>query len=199
MPGAHNVLNALGVLAVADFLGDPVRRRTSRRSRSSRASQRRFTVRGEVGGVTVVDDFGHHPAEVRATLAGARAGFPAAASSPRSSRTATRARAICSSEFARAFNDADVVVICDIYAAGEKPIAGVDVGDAGQGDARRTATRTSRYVRAPRGRRAAGSRQQAQPGDLVITLGAGNIQLDVQRGHRAARGRASGRQEPGAR
>ena len=73
----------------------------------------------------VVDDYGHHPAEIRATLAGARAGFTIAASSPRSSRIATRARATCMGEFARAFNEADMVVVCDIYAAGEEPIAGV--------------------------------------------------------------------------
>ena len=74
MPGAHNVLNALGVLAVADFLAIPFATYVKALAQFEGVA-RRFTVRGEVGGVTVVDDFGHHPAEVRATLPGARASF----------------------------------------------------------------------------------------------------------------------------
>ena len=71
MPGAHNVLNALAVLAVADFLAIPFATYAKALAQFEGVA-RRFTVRGEVGGVTVVDDFGHHPAEIRATLAGAK-------------------------------------------------------------------------------------------------------------------------------
>src|SRR4029079_11037856 len=74
MPGRHNVLNSLAALAVADFLGVPFEK-TREALHSFQGVQRRFTVRGSAKGVLVVDDFGHHPAEVRATLQGARAGF----------------------------------------------------------------------------------------------------------------------------
>ena len=174
MPGAHNVLNALGVLAVTDFLGigfDAYAKAIA----SFEGVARRFTVRGEVGGITVVDDFGHHPAEVKATLSGAKAAFGgrrviAAFQPHRFTRTRDQL-----DEFARAFHDADKVVICDIFAAGERPIEGVSsealvrlVREAGHPDVS--------YV--PRREDVAGELAgQARPGDLVITLGAGNIQL----------------------
>src|SRR5205085_12544965 len=75
MPAAHNVLNALGVLAMADFMAIPFDTYAKAIGQFEGVA-RRFTVRGEVGGVTVVDDFGHHPAEVKATLDGARRSFP---------------------------------------------------------------------------------------------------------------------------
>src|SRR5207302_4442437 len=119
-----NVLNALGVLAIADFLAIPFDVYAKSLAQFEGVA-RRFTVRGEVGGITVVDDFGHHPAEVRATLAGARASFGgrrvvAAFQPHRFSRTRDQWE-----EFPRAFHDADKVVICDVFAAGEKPIDGV--------------------------------------------------------------------------
>src|SRR5580765_669530 len=124
MPGAHNVLNALGVLAVADFLAIPFAQYVDALAHFEGVA-RRFTVRGEVGGITVVDDFGQHPAEVRATLQGARASFTgrrvlAAFQPHRFSRTRDQWE-----EFPRAFHAADKVVICDIFAAGEKPIDGI--------------------------------------------------------------------------
>ena len=122
----------------------------------------------------VVDDYGHHPAEIRATLAGARTGFPdrrlVVAFQP---HRYTRTRDLMG-EFARAFNDADVVVVCDIYAAGEEPIAGVVVGA-------RSSTRCARRATAapPRGqarrRRRRRSRRELRDGDIVITLGAGDV------------------------
>src|SRR3954465_1482835 len=174
MPGAHNVLNALGVLAAADFLAIPFATCAQALAQFEGVA-RRFTVRGEVGGVTVVDDFGHHPAEVRATLAGARAAFAgrrvvAAFQPHRYTRTRDQL-----DEFARAFHDADKVVICDIFAAGEKPIDGVSsellvqlAREAGHPDIHYVAKREDL---------AAWLDAQAKAGDLVITLGAGNIQL----------------------
>jgi len=174
MPGAHNVLNALGVLVVADFLKIPFAT-YARAIASFEGVARRFTVRGEVGGITVVDDFGHHPAEVKATLAGARSAFHgrrvvAAFQPHRFTRTRDQL-----AEFARAFHDADRIVICDIFAAGERPIDGVSsevlarmVREAGHPDVA--------YV--PRREDVAGAlADKARPGDLLITLGAGNIQL----------------------
>src|SRR3954466_10667538 len=124
MPGNHNVLNALGVLAISDFMGIPFDTYVKALAQFEGVA-RRFTVRGEVGGITVVDDFGHHPAEVRATLQGARAAFTgrrviAAFQPHRFTRTRDQW-----DEFPSAFHDADKVVICDIFAAGEKPIDGI--------------------------------------------------------------------------
>ncbi len=174
MPGAHNVLNALGVLAVADFMAIAFDTYVKAIAQFEGVA-RRFTVRGEVGGVTVVDDFGHHPVEVRATLAGAKASFGgrrvvAAFQPHRFTRTRDQW-----DEFPRAFHDADKVVICDIFAAGEKPIEGV-TSERLVALAREAGHRDIHYI--PRREDlAAWLDAQARPGDLVITLGAGNIQL----------------------
>jgi UDP-N-acetylmuramate--alanine ligase len=174
MPGTHNVLNALGVLAVADFVALPFEV-YSRALSQFEGVARRFTVRGEVGGVTVVDDFGHHPAEVRATLSGAKAAFAgrrvvAAFQPHRFTRTRDQL-----DEFARAFHDADEVAICDIFAAGEKPIEGVS-SEVLVRLAQEAGHPAITYI--PRREDlAAWLDAQARPGDLVITLGAGNIQL----------------------
>jgi len=174
MPGTHNVLNALGVLVIADHLGIPFDTYVKAIAQFEGVA-RRFTVRGEVGGVTIVDDFGHHPAEVKATLSGAKSAFGgrrvvAAFQPHRFTRTRDQLP-----EFARAFHDADKVVICDIFPAGEKPIDGVSsealvklARDAGHGDITHVPRREDI---------AAWLDAQARPGDLVITLGAGNIQL----------------------
>src|SRR5262249_26242805 len=136
---------------------------------------RRFTVRGEVGGITVVDDFGHHPAEVRATLAGAKASFSgrrvvAAFQPHRFTRTRDQL-----GEVSTAFHAADRVAICDIFAAGEKPIDGVS-SEVLVRRAREAGHAGVAYI--PRREDlAAWLDAQAEPGDLVITLGAGNIQL----------------------
>jgi UDP-N-acetylmuramate--alanine ligase len=174
MPGSHNVLNALGVLAISDFLALPFETYAKAIGQFEGVA-RRFTVRGIVGNVTVVDDFGHHPAEVKATLSGARSAFSgrrviAAFQPHRHTRTRDQLP-----EFARAFHDADKVVICDIFAAGEKPIDGVSsevlvklARDAGHKDITYIPRREDI---------AAWLDSHAQAGDLVITLGAGNIQL----------------------
>ena len=174
MPGHHNVLNALAVLAVADFMEIPFDTYVKAIARFE-GIQRRFTVRGEVGGVTIVDDFGHHPAEVRATLSGARAAFPgrrilAAFQPHRFTRTRDQFQ-----EFAKSFYDADKVILCDVFAAGEKPIEGVTsetlvraIKDQGHKD----------VVLVPRREDVAAALDaQVKQGDLVITLGAGDIQL----------------------
>lgn len=174
MPGTHNVLNALAVVAVCDFLDVPFDV-VSKALADFDGIQRRFTVRGEVGGITIVDDFGHHPTEVRATLAGARAGFGgrrviAAFQPHRYTRTRDQFQ-----EFASSFYDADKVIICDVFAAGEAPIEGANsealvqaIKDSGHKDVTYIPKReaVAKHIA-----------DLARPGDLVITLGAGDIQL----------------------
>ena len=174
MPGHHNVLNSLAVLAIADFLEIPFETYAKAIARFE-GIQRRFTIRGECGGVTVVDDFGHHPAEVRATLSGARAAFPgrrivAAFQPHRYTRTRDQFQ-----EFAKSFYDADKVVLCDVFAAGEKPIEGV-TSDQLVRAIKEQGHKDVTYV-ARREDVAAALDGVIKPGDLVITLGAGDIQL----------------------
>jgi UDP-N-acetylmuramate--alanine ligase len=172
MPGQHNVLNSLAALAVADFLGvgfDVYREALAGFS----GVGRRFTVRGEAGGVLVVDDYGHHPAEVRATLAGARSGFRdrrlVVAFQP---HRYTRTRDLMG-EFARAFNEAELVAVCDVYAAGEEPIAGV-TSERLVAEMRASGHRGALYVPA-RAEVAAVLVGRLRPGDIFITLGAGDV------------------------
>ena len=174
MPGDHNVLNALGVLAMSDFLGIPFATYVKAIAHFEGVA-RRFTVRGEVGGVTVVDDFGHHPAEVRATLAGARAAFAgrriiAAFQPHRFTRTRDQWH-----EFPTAFHDADCIALCDVFAAGEKPIDGIS-SEALVAQCKAAGHPDAHYV-AKREDLARWLDERAKAGDLVITLGAGNIQL----------------------
>ena len=174
MPGRHNVLNSLATLAVADFLGIPFSKVADALA-SFQGVQRRFTVRGTHDGIMVVDDFGHHPVEVRATLAAARAGFPgrrvvAAFQPHRFTRTRDQFDA-----FAVAFNDADAVVLCDVFPAGESPIPGADSARLAQA-VRDHGHRDVTYV--PRREDVAEHlANRVRPGDIVITLGAGDIQL----------------------
>lgn len=174
MPGQHNVLNSLAVLAICDATGVPFDV-TKKSLASFQGIQRRFTIRGEVGGITIVDDFAHHPAEIRTTLAGAKAAFPgrrviAAFQPHRYTRTRDQFH-----EFASSFYDADRVCMCDVFSAGESAIAGADtsslvqaVRDRGHNDVTYVPKRediSSWLV------------EQIKEGDVVITLGAGNIQL----------------------
>src|SRR3989449_6021238 len=171
MVGAHNVLNALATCAVAHELGIEFEK-TAEALREFAGVQRRFTVRGEVNGITVVDDYGHHPAEIRATLAGARASFPhrriVCAFQP---HRYTRTRDLLG-EFATAFNDADSLLLTEVYAAGEDPIAGISgarLHEAVKACGHRDAAFVERSDLARR------LRERVGRGDLVLTLGAGDI------------------------
>ena len=171
MPGTHNVLNSLAVLAVADFLGVPFD--TYRAALAGfEGVGRRFTVRGEVAGVMVVDDYGHHPAEIRATLGGARGGFSRRIVAAFQPHRYTRTRDLLG-DFARAFHEADVVVLTDIYAAGEEPIPGVSsealgrlMREAGHPEVHHVPRRAD--VIATLG-------PLLRDGDILITLGAGDV------------------------
>jgi UDP-N-acetylmuramate--alanine ligase len=172
MPGAHNVLNALATLAVADFLEIPFDVYVSALS-SFAGVQRRFTIRGEAGGVTVVDDYGHHPEEIKATLTGARGAFPGrrlvAVFQP---HRFTRAAAL-TAEFATAFYQADRVLCGDVYAAGEDPVAGV-TGRTLADAIRAHGHKDVLYV-GPVPALVTQVVTEARPGDVVITLGAGDV------------------------
>ena len=171
MPGIHNVLNALAVLAVTDELGvshDVVRAALA----TFAGVQRRFTVVGEESGVTVVDDYAHHPAEVQATLEAAVRAYGrrivVAFQPHRYSRTRD-----CFDELVRAFNRADVLLVTDVYAAGEAPIAGADAKSL-VGAIRSRGHRDVTHV-PERAALAAALEARVRPGDIVLTLGAGDI------------------------
>jgi len=171
MPGDHNVSNALSAVAVARHLGmkkDEIRAAL----KAFGGVNRRFTKVGVVNDVTIIDDYGHHPVEITAVL--------------KAARQATEGRVIAVhqphrysrlhhhfDEFCACFNDADVVGITDVYAAGEQPIEGASRDDLvaglirhGHRHARAVASEDDleRLVR-----------EQAKPGDMVVCLGAGTI------------------------
>ena len=118
VPGQHNVRNALAVLAIADLLGLP-REKAAHALGEYAGTSRRFQLRGEINGIQIFDDYAHHPTEIRATLEGARARFPGqriwAVWQP---HTYSRTRTLLL-EFARAFQDADEVIVTEVYAARE--------------------------------------------------------------------------------
>lgn len=171
MPGDHNVSNALSAIAVARHLG-------MKKSEIKAALEgfggvnRRFTKVGEVGGVTIIDDYGHHPVEIAAVLKAARQateGRVIAVHQPhRYSRLSHHF-----DEFCACFNDADVAGIADVFAAGEEPIPGADRDGLVAGLIRhghrhaRAVESEDDLVRLVK--------EQAKPGDMVVCLGAGTI------------------------
>ena len=168
MPGRHNVLNATAAVAIARQLEVPAEKIAEGLSHF-RGVDRRFQLRGTARGVTVVDDYGHHPTEIRATLAAAREcghrKIHVVFQPHRYSRTLD-----LMDEFAGAFTDADTVIVLPIYAASEEPIPGV------------TAERLAEKITGPQVNFApdfpsavSAVAAQAREGDLILTLGAGNV------------------------
>ena len=172
IPGVHMALNATGVLAAAWALGVDVES-AARGIASFGGVKRRFEHVGVIGDVSVVDDYAHHPTEVRATLAAARtstAGARWVVFQPhRYSRTAAFAR-----DFGAAFDDADHVVILDVYSAGEAPVPGVS-GKTVVDAILRHRPRTRLAYFPHRGDVAQYVADRARPGDLVMTMGAGDV------------------------
>jgi UDP-N-acetylmuramate--alanine ligase len=172
VPGRHNVLNALAAIGVGLDLEIPFL--TIQKALAGFTGvQRRFDVRGQVGGVTVVDDYGHHPAEIRATLAAAKAGFDCRVVALFQPHRYTRTHHL-RQEFLTAFNQADVLVVMDIYAAGEPSIPGVSAEDLAD-DIRAHGHRDVTYLGSDRARVLDHLVQITRPGDLVLTLGAGDV------------------------
>jgi UDP-N-acetylmuramate--alanine ligase len=172
MPGRHNVLNALATIAVARELGLSFAR-IAEGFNGFCGVQRRFQILTTINDIMVVDDYGHHPAEVKATLAAARAGWQerrvvAVFQPHRYSRTQALFE-----DFATAFYDADQLLVMDVYAAGEEPIPGVSAADL-VGAIGNHGHRDVHYCADPAAvlTHLQGS---VRSGDLVITLGAGSI------------------------
>jgi len=171
MPGRHNVQNALAAIAVALELGVSDGQIQSGFARFG-GVKRRFTKVGEVDGVTVIDDYGHHPVEIRAVLAAAREAAEGRVIAVCQPHRYSRLSSLMT-EFETAFNDADIVYVTPVYAAGEAPIAGVDAAALVQGLKERGHRAAGEIADA--GALAAELAQVARPGDLVVCLGAGDI------------------------
>ena len=172
VPGRHNVANALAAIAVGLDVEVPFV--SIQKALAAFAGvQRRFQLRGNVAGVTVVDDYGHHPAEIRATLAAAKAGFDGRVVAVFQPHRFTRTFHL-RDEFATAFNQADVLVLMDIYAAGETPIEGVSAADLAE-RIRAHGHRNVTYLGGDRAQLLDHLCDITRPGDLVLTLGAGDV------------------------
>jgi UDP-N-acetylmuramate--alanine ligase len=170
VPGAYNAQNAIGALAVATELGVSPGV-TAEALAAFEGVARRFSVRGDVGGILVVDDYAHNPTKVAALLAAARRGWPAARivaifQPHRFTRTHTVGH-----QFAHAFDPADEVIVTGIYAADEPPIPGVDAGIIVRAV---SARRPVRFV-PDLADAAALVAAEARPGDLILTIGAGDV------------------------
>ena len=171
VPGRHSVQNALAAVAVGLELDVPFARIAAALA-EFRGAERRFEHRGVVNGITVIDDYGHHPTEIAAVLAAARAANPPRIVVAFQPHRYTRTRDLMA-EFGAALAAADEVVLTDIYAASEDPIAGVTIEAlaAAVNRARPTPVHVVPNIADLAGRVA----DLARPGDLVITLGAGSI------------------------
>ena len=179
MPGAHNVLNCLATIAVADELEVPLDV-TKQALATFDGVARRFTIVGVVDNITMVDDYGHHPAEIRATLDAARRAFPGddrrvvVAFQP---HRYTRTKDLFH-DFTRCFNQCDVLVVTDVYAAGEAPIPGASSERLVQA-IREHGHHDARYI-ADKAELPEALEKIVRPGDIVIAQGAGDINQAVR-------------------
>src|ERR1700727_2865464 len=171
VPGVHNVLNATAAIAVGvglDVELDAIRTGLDQ----FRGVDRRFQLRGRAAGVSVIDDYGHHPTEIRATLAAAKqCGFRKVHVVFQPHRY-TRTRDLVE-EFTTAFGDADSLFVLDIYAASEKPVEGIS-GEALAATIREKGGLNAKYVGSFQDAVSSAS-ALAQDGDMILTLGAGSV------------------------
>ena len=171
MPGDHNVSNALSAVAVARHLG-----MKAEEIRAALAAfggvNRRFTKVGEVNGVTIIDDYGHHPVEIAAVLKAARQATEGRVIAVHQPHRYTRLHSLFE-DFCNCFNEADVVAIAEVFAAGEDPIEGATRDDLVAGLIRHG----HRHARALHSEEDLERlvREQTHPGDMVVCLGAGTI------------------------
>jgi len=171
VPGLHNVYNALAAVVVGmdlDLRFEVIRDALAEFT----GVDRRFQVRGEAGGITVVDDYAHHPVELKATLNAAKDGFGRRVIAVFQPHRYSRTQALLG-EFSTAFYQADRLFVTEIYPAGEAPIPGVSgrqIADGVAGHGHRHVT----YV-ADKSELAKAVLDQAAPGDMVLTLGAGDV------------------------
>jgi UDP-N-acetylmuramate--alanine ligase len=171
MPGRHNVLNAMAAIGVALQLG--IDDKTIQTGFAKFGGvKRRFTNVGEVGGATIIDDYGHHPVEIRAVLAAAREGARGRVIAVVQPHRYSRLGDLMD-EFQQAFNDADIVYVAPVYAAGETPVEGVG-SDALVAGLRRRGHRAAQTVAGPEAL-AAALAADLRPDDMIVCLGAGDI------------------------
>jgi UDP-N-acetylmuramate--alanine ligase len=171
VPGVHNILNATAAIAVGVGLEvalDAIRTGLDQ----FRGVDRRFQLRGRAAGVSVIDDYGHHPTEIKATLAAARqCGFRKVHVVFQPHRY-TRTRDLIE-DFAAAFGNADTLFVLDIYAASEKPIEGIS-GEALARTVREKGGRSAQYA-GSFGDAVSSVAAVAEDGDMILTLGAGSV------------------------
>ena len=171
MPGRHNVQNALAAIGVAAELGIPDET-IARGFEKFHGVKRRFTKVGEVDGVTIIDDYGHHPVEIKAVLSAAREAAEGRVIAVVQPHRYTRLASLMD-EFQLAFNDADVVLVAPVYAAGEAPLEGVSHESLVEGLKERGHLGAQTVGDADEVCRLL--RDLAAPGDMIICLGAGDI------------------------
>jgi UDP-N-acetylmuramate--alanine ligase len=171
VPGMHNVSNSIAAIAVARELDMDIE--TIRKAlKEFSGVQRRFQIKGEVNGVTVVDDYGHHPTEIKATLAAAASGMDRRVVVVFQPHRYTRTQHLLE-EFFTAFNQADKLIVLDIYAAGEKPIPGVS-GQALYEGVKKHGHKDVTFI--PEREKVLDHLVGVlKKGDLMITLGAGDV------------------------
>lgn len=171
MPGRHNVSNATAAIAVAHELGigeDDIRKGLA----AFGGVKRRFTLTGTVDGVSIFDDYGHHPVEIASALSAAREAATGRVIAIAQPHRYTRLRDLFD-DFSSCFNDADTVLIAPVYSAGEAPIDGISSESLVEG-LRAAGHRDARYLAGPEDI-APLVKNLAKPGDFVVFLGAGNI------------------------
>jgi UDP-N-acetylmuramate--alanine ligase len=171
MFGQHNVQNSLAVIAVSEEMGlaeDVVREALG----NFKGVKRRFTKTGESNGITIIDDYGHHPVEIAAVLRAARGATSGNVVAVVQPHRYTRLSSLFD-DFCTCFNDADIVIVADVYAAGEQPIEGVN-RDALVAGARARGHRNVQALPDPKDL-APLVHELARPGDFVVCLGAGSI------------------------
>jgi len=172
VPGLHNILNALASIAVSLEMGIPFEKLQIAMEEFS-GVYRRFEKKGTVHSVTVIDDYAHHPSEVKATLKGARTGWPKnriiAVFQP---HTFTRTRDFYE-DFGKSFDDADIVILTDIYPAREAPIEGID-GELIANATKKFGHSNVHYVQ-NKVEITSLLLELAEPNDLIVTMGAGDI------------------------
>jgi UDP-N-acetylmuramate--alanine ligase len=171
MPGRHNALNATSAIAVAHELGmsdDAIRKALA----GFGGVKRRFTRVGEWNGATIIDDYGHHPVEIAAVLRAARESTKGQVIAVMQPHRYTRLASLFE-PFSTCFNDADAVIVAEVYAAGEAPIDGIDRDHL---VAALRARGHRNVIALPEQSKLAGIvKELAKPGDYVVCLGAGNI------------------------
>lgn len=171
VPGMHNVSNALAAVAVGVEAGLSFTQITEGLS-MFQGAKRRFQSKGRVNGIWVVDDYAHHPTEITTTLLGARQTEPKRLICVFQPHRYTRTKFLCR-EFGSAFTPADLLILTDIYSAGEQPIPGVS-GESIKDEVERQTNQRVTYI-PDKNKIARYLAEIVEPGDLIMTMGAGNI------------------------